>query len=72
MWLNLYDFDSESYELIEEIRDSYFLVAIIDNDYVSANGGSALWDAMLKVAKNICISPEAEDRIVNLQQVLES
>jgi methylenetetrahydrofolate reductase (NADPH) len=53
MWLNLYDFDTESYQLIEDIRDSYFLVAIIDNDYVSANGESALWDAMLRVAKNI-------------------
>jgi methylenetetrahydrofolate reductase (NADPH) len=67
MWLNLYDFDTESYQLIEDIRDSYFLVAIIDNDYVSANGGSALWDAMLQVAKNICISPEAEDRIVHFE-----
>lgn len=36
-WLNLYDFDSESYELIENIRDTYYLVAIIDNDYVSGD-----------------------------------
>lgn len=34
-WLSLYDFDSVSYELIENIRDTYYLVAIIDNDYVS-------------------------------------
>lgn len=55
MWLNLYDFDTESYELIEEIRDTYFLVAIIDNDYVSANNGegSSLWRAMLQVTKNM-------------------
>lgn len=49
MWLNLYEFDTESYDLIESIRDSYFLVAIIDNDYVSIkdNDGSSLWKAML-------------------------
>lgn len=55
MWLNLYDFDTESYELIEGIRDTYFLVAIIDNDYVSAtNGdGSSLWRAMLDLSKKM-------------------
>jgi methylenetetrahydrofolate reductase (NADPH) len=54
MWLNLYDMDSESYQLIEEIRDTYFLVAIIDNDFVSKDGGSSLlWHAMLDSKKNI-------------------
>lgn len=33
MWLNLYDFESQSYSLVESIRDNYFLVAIIDNDF---------------------------------------
>ena len=33
MWLNLYEYDSASYKLIETIRDTYFLVAIIDNDF---------------------------------------
>jgi hypothetical protein len=55
MWLNLYDFDTESFELIEGIHDTYFLVAIIDNDYVSGNNseGSSLWRAMLEVAKKM-------------------
>eukprot|EP00934_Nitzschia_sp_Nitz4_P005203 Nitzschia sp. Nitz4//scaffold232_size35869//18431//20601//NITZ4_007807-RA/size35869-snap-gene-0.43-mRNA-1//1//CDS//3329543330//5193//frame0 len=52
MWLNLYEFDTPSYELIEETRDSYYLVAIIDNDYIATNtkqsGGSRLWKAMLE------------------------
>jgi methylenetetrahydrofolate reductase (NADPH) len=52
MWLNLYEMDSESYELINNIKDTYYLVAIIDNDYISASEGghSKLWDAMLEVA----------------------
>lgn len=35
MWLNLYDYGSDSHELIEKIRDTYYLVAIIDNDFTS-------------------------------------
>jgi hypothetical protein len=52
MWLNLYEYDTESYELIEGIRDTYYLVAIFDNDYVSGEDSqeSSLWRAMLKVA----------------------
>jgi methylenetetrahydrofolate reductase (NADPH) len=51
MWLNLYDFDSESYELIETIRDTYYLCAIIDNDFVSDTdkGGSSIWKVMCNV-----------------------
>jgi hypothetical protein len=49
MWLNLYEMGTESYELIERIRDTYFLVAIIDNDYVSSSStGSKLWGSMLE------------------------
>lgn len=50
MWLNLYEFDSQSYELIENIRDTFFLVAIIDNNFFAENNseqGSAIWKAML-------------------------
>lgn len=52
LWQNLYDFESDSYELIENVRDTYYLVAIIDNDFVSANDkqGSHLWSTMLHVA----------------------
>ena len=43
MWMNLYDFESPSYSLLENIRDSYFLCAIIDNDYIAT---STIWDAI--------------------------
>ena len=59
-WLNLYDFGTPSYELIETIRDTYYLVAIIDNDYIASSSsggtggaddgaGNGLWEALLKV-----------------------
>jgi len=62
MWLNLYDVGTPSYKLIETIRDSYYLVAIIDNDYIGSSlnrgAGSAndaarngLWEALLKVGE---------------------
>lgn len=47
MWLNLYEMDSPSYELIEEIRDTYYLVAIIDNDYIGTLNEDSLWKKML-------------------------
>ena len=62
MWLNLYDFDTPSFDLIETIRDAFFLVAIIDNDYIrggnndignggggSDGGNGSLWDSLLAV-----------------------
>ncbi|KAL7469955.1 hypothetical protein ACHAXS_010193 [Conticribra weissflogii] len=39
MWLNLYDFGSASYEMVENIRDTYYLVAIIDNEFT--DGGKS-------------------------------
>lgn len=51
MWLSLYDFDSESYELVEKIRDTYFLCAIIDNDYIGSSDNSSLWRAMLEAVE---------------------
>mmetsp|Transcript_16522 Transcript_16522/g.47426 ORF Transcript_16522/g.47426 Transcript_16522/m.47426 type:complete len:721 (+) Transcript_16522:150-2312(+) len=62
MWLNLYDFDTPSFDLIETIRDTFFLVAIIDNDYIRGGnngvtndggggdgGNGSLWEALLAV-----------------------
>lgn len=50
MWLDLYEPDSDSYDLIQTIRDSYFLVAIIDNDFV-AEDHSQIFSAMFQVAQ---------------------
>lgn len=51
MWLNLYDFDSESYELVETIKDTFYLVAIIDNNYLSRSNTEegSLFSAMFQV-----------------------
>lgn len=54
MWLNLYDFGSDSYELIEKMRDTYYLVAIIDNDFTSGGKDGSkflLLDSLLEVGK---------------------
>jgi len=53
MWLNLYEPDSDSYQLIEDIRDTYFLVAIIDNDFIHDQNGGNLWNALLQVGQQI-------------------
>jgi len=50
MWLNLYDYDSQSYELVQHIRDSYYLCAIINNDYISETEDFSIWKAMEKAA----------------------
>ena len=49
MWLNLYEMDSPSFELIETIRDSYYLVAIIDNDFITDVNGGNLWSILLSL-----------------------
>ena len=54
MWLNLYEYGSESYELIERIRDTYYLVALIDNDFsCSSSDGQefVLLDLLLKLGE---------------------
>jgi methylenetetrahydrofolate reductase (NADPH) len=56
MWLNLYDFENESYHLVQDIRDTYYLCAIIDNNFIGVsleNGNSlTIWDAMLNLCRN--------------------
>jgi len=47
MWQNLYESGSVSWELIEDIHDSYFLVAIIDHDFVGDS--NHLWNALLSL-----------------------
>ena len=55
MWLNLYEYDSGSYELIERIRDTYYLVAMIDNDFSSGGPDGRefiLLDLLLKLGED--------------------
>ncbi|DBA03625.1 TPA: hypothetical protein N0F65_006804 [Lagenidium giganteum] len=53
MWASLYDDESKAAELIHEIHDSYFLVSIVDNDFVNGN----IWDIfdLPKLAAPECI-----------------
>ena len=36
-WANIYDIDSESYKLVKNIHDTYYLVYVVDNDYINGN-----------------------------------
>jgi len=40
IWASIYDDESASNALLHSIHDTYFLVAIIDNDYVSS---TSIW-----------------------------
>ncbi|CAM9308538.1 unnamed protein product [Ectocarpus sp. 12 AP-2014] len=40
MWASLYDDESKSAELLHDIHDSYYLVAVVDNNFVDGN----LWE----------------------------
>merc|ERR1740124_2028107 len=54
MWLNLYEMDSKSYELIETIRDTYYPVAIIDNDFTAASEDGNSWSCCMAGIFTIC------------------
>jgi methylenetetrahydrofolate reductase (NADPH) len=36
-WATIYDNNSESYKLIKNIHDTYYLVYVVDNDYINGN-----------------------------------
>jgi methylenetetrahydrofolate reductase (NADPH) len=58
MWLNLYDFESGSYALIENMRDTFYLCAVVDNDFTSGHQRDdrqmgthiSIWEAMDRFA----------------------
>ena len=47
MWLSLYDEESEAYELLEEIHDTFYLVAIVDNEFQKDDN---LWKLLLELS----------------------
>ena len=51
MWLNLYQEGSDSYDLIRGIRENYYLVAIIDNDFMNKD---YFWKKLHDVGKQGC------------------
>lgn len=40
LWASLYDDESRSAELLHEMHDTYYLVAVVDNDFIDGN----LWE----------------------------
>ena len=40
LWASLYDDESRSAELLHDMHDSYYLVAVVDNDFINGN----LWE----------------------------
>ena len=42
-WANLYEKDSTSYRVIEEIANNYFLVNLVDNEFPNEN---VLWKVL--------------------------
>jgi len=50
VWMETYDDASESYELIESIRDEFYLVALVSDDFSSGKEG--IFSELLKIAKN--------------------
>ena len=36
-WASIYETKSESYELLKEIYNTYYLVNVVDNDYVDGD-----------------------------------
>lgn len=52
-WGKLYEPNSQSYSIIEQISNTYYLVNLVDNDYPQ---GSCLWsvlEAMFEYQKTI-------------------
>lgn len=46
LWASLYDDESKSAELLHEVHDTYYLVAVVDNNFIDGN----LWE--------VCVSDE--------------
>ncbi|CAI5729819.1 unnamed protein product [Peronospora destructor] len=52
LWASLYEEGSQSAKLLHEIHDTYFLVSIVDNDFVNGN----IWD-LFKASVSSSTSP---------------
>ena len=43
-WMTIYKSDSKSYEIIQTLHDNYYLVNVVDNDFVNGNLEKILLD----------------------------
>ncbi|CAM9290367.1 unnamed protein product [Scytosiphon promiscuus] len=48
LWASLYDDESRSAELLHEVYDSYYLVAVVDNDFIDGN----IWEIFSECSKD--------------------
>ena len=74
-WASLYDEDSESYELVHKIHDNYFLVNLVDNDFVAGDLFSVFRDLKpfveeKKMAQSPVESKTVEEKLVVVDKVI--
>ncbi|EQC29939.1 methylenetetrahydrofolate reductase (NADPH) [Saprolegnia diclina VS20] len=53
MWASLYAPDSTSYGLLKEVHDTFFLVSIVDNNFVNGN----IWDVFEQTTTDAATTP---------------
>jgi len=58
-WAELYDDDTESSELLYHIHDTYYLVAIIDHEYIESDLYSVFTDAMVERSRRKALQASA-------------
>jgi len=52
IWADAYDEGSESFELLETVSDTFFLCALVDDDYVGGEEeGKSIFDLLIKLEK---------------------
>jgi methylenetetrahydrofolate reductase (NADPH) len=59
-WTDLYDDETESSALLYDMHDKYFLVAIIDNDYIESDLYSVFTEALVEQARRVRDEKERE------------
>lgn len=53
-WMNLYELDSPGHSLIQYIYDNFYLVAVLDNDYIThSEQGGQLWDVLIEIGQKL-------------------
>lgn len=64
LWASLYDDESKSAELLHDIHDSYYLVAVVDNNFIDGN----LWEVQITLAAAVVGPVLAASYVVFLRE----
>ena len=60
-WGELYESDSKSRELLQRIHDTFYLVTVIDNDYVKGNLSASMHKVIDRIKPiNSYLNPEED------------